>query len=198
MALKKNNKIDLKRREQLKRLSALGVGGIFGLLLSKIALGQEFGHDASEILSGTLNRARIPLPTYDSASDSSARNTTATSYVDYPTNASPTLTVTLSLNVQSLVIAMAVIPGVTMNKPRESNFIIDIDGTEVAFGNMKHVSGTYVNDNSQWNTITLTGFKLCSSGSRTAKVRWRAAGAYSVRANEGADTAWIYVFAIPG
>lgn len=137
---------------------------------------------------------------YNSASDGVSRTTTSVSYVKYPTNASPTLTVSLTLTKQSLIRAYAIIPGVHINtKNYRVYFKLEIDGTQVAEGLMRQVTDTggYVTAGTQEHTITLEGHKLCSAGSRTATVYWAVPDGGTGTGGDN-STAYIYIEAFPG
>lgn len=60
----KNEKIDIKKRNAIKLLLFSGASAFIGMLAGKLIFaspgGGEFGHDASEIISGVLNIERIP------------------------------------------------------------------------------------------------------------------------------------------
>lgn len=193
-------KIDLKKRADLKKFGALGLGGALALILGKHVLAQEFGHTGDEILSGKIAYGIISA--MNSASDATARSTTSTAYVDYPNDASPTITVSLTLTKESLVFAFATIPAVVNSaKGGRIWFSLQIDGSEVDVWVYRHVIGTYVTAGTHGATAGLHGAKVCASGSRIAKVRWKTDSGttgYGCNASAGGGTARIYIIAIPG
>jgi hypothetical protein len=197
MEKNKKKEIDLEKREFLKKLGALGLGSAFGLILGKLAFAQQFGHDASEIISGTLAKERLPTPTNASVTDTTERSTTSTTWVDHPA-----LTLNITLNKESLVIVSVTIPRV-VNTTRGcgGNFQILCDGTVLSYGYYRHVSGTYVDAESQENALTLVGMKVLPAGTYTIKLQWYASGGGTLYAKSswtGAITGQLFVAAIPG
>jgi hypothetical protein len=80
-----NNKVDLRKRKALKLAGFAGLGGLLGLLAGKLAFASpaEFGHDASEIISGTLSLDRLP---------SQAKILGCVAYEDYPDDSTDSTT----------------------------------------------------------------------------------------------------------